>query len=30
MIPGQCDQERPTLVTLPDGRTVRCVLYANS
>ena len=30
MIAGRCDQERPPLVTRPDGRTVRCVLYADS
>ena len=26
-IAGKCDQERIPLTTLPDGRTVRCVLY---
>ncbi len=27
-IAGKCDRERIPLVQLPDGRSVRCVLYA--
>lgn len=27
MIPGKCEQDRPAITTLPDGRTVRCFLY---
>jgi peptide/nickel transport system ATP-binding protein len=27
MIPGRCDVIHPDLITMPDGRTVRCVLY---
>jgi peptide/nickel transport system ATP-binding protein len=26
-IPGKCDQIEPPLITLDDGRTVRCLLY---
>jgi oligopeptide/dipeptide ABC transporter ATP-binding protein len=26
-IPGKCDQIHPELITLPDGRAVRCLLY---
>ena len=27
MIPGKCNVIHPDLITMPDGRTVRCVLY---
>jgi peptide/nickel transport system ATP-binding protein len=26
-IPGRCDRQHPSLQRLPDGRTVRCLLY---
>jgi peptide/nickel transport system ATP-binding protein len=29
-VAGRCDRDRPPLVTRPDGRTVRCVLYENA
>ncbi len=29
-IRGHCDQVRPDLITLPDGRTVRCHLYSDN
>ncbi len=27
MMPGKCDVIHPDLITMPDGRTVRCLLY---